>query len=78
MIALGLACCGPVPQPFRAGEQMRLDNTLLTVPGGQGVFVATVEGPEGWVGQAFATAMSTAPPPPGHRRRRPLVERQGA
>ncbi len=60
IIVLVLASCGPVPQPFRTEGLSRLDNPLLTVPGGEGVFVATVEGPEGWVGQALATAMSTA------------------
>ncbi len=60
IIVLVLASCGPVPQPFRTEGPTRLDNPLLTVPGGEGVFVATVEGPEGWIGQALATAMSTA------------------
>ena len=59
-IILVLASCGPVPQPFRTEGIWRLDNPLLTVPGGEGVFVTTVEGPEGWVGQALATALSTA------------------
>ena len=63
MAALLLGSCGQIgsiPQPFQAPEDAKRGNALLTVPGAGGVFVATIEGPAGWVGEAFATAMAAA------------------
>lgn len=41
---LGLAACGPVPQPFRAAPGDKAGNPLLAIPDGVGVTVAPISG----------------------------------
>ena len=57
---LTLTACGSVPQPFRAPEFSKRHNEFLLAPNSVGVVVRRIEGPVGWVGEAFAAAMATA------------------
>lgn len=43
-LLVGLAGCGPVPQPFRAAPGAKADNPLLAIPDGAGVTVAPISG----------------------------------
>jgi hypothetical protein len=58
--AVTLAACGSVPQPFRPPEFSKRHNEFLLAPNSLGVVVRRIEGPVGWVGEAFAAAMAAA------------------
>ena len=58
--AVMLAACGSVPQPFRPPEFSKRHNEFLLAPNSAGVVVRRIEGPVGWVGEAFAAAMAAA------------------
>jgi hypothetical protein len=58
--AVTLTACGSVPQPFRPPEFSKRHNEFLLAPNSVGVVVRRIEGPVGWVGEAFAAAMAAA------------------
>ena len=53
-----MSACGSVPQPFRPLESAKQHSDYLLAPDSLGVVVRRIEGPVGWVGDAFATAMA--------------------
>ena len=50
------AACGQVPQPFQKTELQKAKDTKLVAPDSRSLFVKGINGPVGWVGNAFAKA----------------------
>ena len=50
------AACGQVPQPFQKTELQKAKDTKLLAPESRSLFVKGINGPVGWVGNAFAKA----------------------
>ena len=50
------AACGQVPQPFQKTELQKAKDTKLLAPVSRSLFVKGINGPVGWVGNAFAKA----------------------
>ena len=50
------AACGQVPQPFQKTELQKAKDTKLLAPDSRSLFVKGINGPVGWVGNAFAKA----------------------
>ena len=50
------ASCGQVPQPFQKTELQKAKDTKLLAPDSRSLFVKGINGPVGWVGNAFAKA----------------------
>ena len=50
------AACGQVPQPFQKTELQKAKDTKLLAPSSRSLFVKGINGPVGWVGNAFAKA----------------------
>ena len=50
------AACGQVPQPFQKTELQKAKDTKLLAPLSRSLFVKGINGPVGWVGNAFAKA----------------------
>ena len=50
------AACGQVPQPFQKTELQKAKDTKLLAPDSKSLFVKGINGPVGWVGNAFAKA----------------------
>lgn len=50
------AACGQVPQPFQKTELQKAKDTKLLAPSSRSFFVKGINGPVGWVGNAFAKA----------------------
>ena len=48
--------CGQVPQPFQKTELQKAKDTKLLAPSSRSFFVKGINGPVGWVGNAFAKA----------------------
>ena len=48
--------CGQVPQPFQKTELQKAKDTKLLAPSSRSLFVKGINGPVGWVGNAFAKA----------------------
>ena len=60
LIALAIAGCQPVPQPFQPGTAQKTSNPLLDLPDRSGVVVRPVAGMPGESGRALAEEMATA------------------
>ena len=58
LLIITCAACGHVPQPFQKTESQKAKNTKLLVPESRSLFVKGINGPVGWVGNAFAKAMA--------------------
>ena len=48
--------CGQVPQPFQKTELQKAKDTKLLAPSSRSFYVKGINGPVGWVGNAFAKA----------------------
>ncbi|MFN3461461.1 MAG: hypothetical protein ACK4ZN_10675 [Oceanibaculum sp.] len=60
LLALTLAACQPLPQPFQPADKDRAANPLLEIPGGEGVMVLPVVGTAPEAGQEAAIALARA------------------
>jgi len=52
--------CGPIPQPF---QKKTINDGITNIPiasGSAGILIKGIEGPVGWVGDAFAEAMASS------------------
>ena len=56
LLIITCAACGHVPQPFQKSELQKVEDTELLAPAGRSLFVKGINGPVGWVGNAFAKA----------------------
>ena len=56
LLIITCAACGQVPQPFQKTELQKAKDTKLLAPSSRGLFVKGINGPVGWVGNAFAKA----------------------
>ncbi len=56
LLIITCAACGHVPQPFQKTESQKAKDTKLLAPASRSLFVKGVNGPVGWVGNAFAKA----------------------
>lgn len=60
LLALTLAACQPLPQPFQPADKDRAANPLLDLPGGEGVMVLPVVGTAPEAGQEATIALARA------------------
>ena len=56
LLIITCAACGQVPQPFQKTELQKAKDTKLLAPSSRSLFVKGINGPVGWVGNAFAKA----------------------
>tara|TARA_Y100000589_G_scaffold201869_1_gene190460 strand:+ start:471 stop:1361 length:891 start_codon:yes stop_codon:yes gene_type:complete len=56
LLIITCAACGHVPQPFQKSELQKVEDTKLLAPASRSLFVKGINGPVGWVGNAFAKA----------------------
>ena len=56
LLMITCAACGQVPQPFQKTELQKAKDTKLVAPDSRSLFVKGINGPVGWVGNAFAKA----------------------
>ena len=56
LLIITCAACGQVPQPFQKTELQKAKDTALLAPSSRSLFVKGINGPVGWVGNAFAKA----------------------
>ena len=56
LLIITCAACGQVPQPFQKTELQKAKDTKLLAPSSRSFFVKGINGPVGWVGNAFAKA----------------------
>jgi hypothetical protein len=56
VVIIFCAACGQVPQPFQKTELQKAKDTKLLAPESRSLFVKGINGPVGWVGNAFAKA----------------------
>ena len=56
LLIITCAACGQVPQPFHKTELQKAKDTKLSAPANRSLFVKGINGPVGWVGNAFAKA----------------------
>ena len=56
LLIITCAACGQVPQPFQKTKLQKAKDTKLLAPSSRSLFVKGINGPVGWVGNAFATA----------------------
>ena len=56
ILIITCAACGQVPQPFQKTELQKAKDTKLLAPSSRSLFVKGINGPVGWVGNAFAKA----------------------
>ena len=56
LVIFTCAACGQVPQPFQKTELQKAKDTKLLAPSSRSLFVKGINGPVGWVGNAFAKA----------------------
>ena len=56
VVIIFCAACGQVPQPFQKTELQKAKDTKLLAPVSRSLFVKGINGPVGWVGNAFAKA----------------------
>ncbi|MEP3114723.1 hypothetical protein [Nisaea sp.] len=58
LLMLLLTGCGEIPRPFGQEPFNKPNIAFLLAPEAAGIFVESVEGPVGWVGEAMAAALS--------------------
>ena len=56
LLMITCAACGQVPQPFQKTELQKVKDRELLAPANRSLFVKGINGPVGWVGNAFAKA----------------------
>ena len=56
LLIITCAACGQVPQPFQKTKLQKAKDTKLLAPSSRSLFVKGINGPVGWVGNAFAKA----------------------
>jgi len=56
LLIITCAACGQVPQPFQKTELQKVKDRKLLAPANRSLFVKGINGPVGWVGNAFAKA----------------------
>ena len=56
LLIITCAACGQVPQPFQKTELQKVKDRELLAPANRSLFVRGINGPVGWVGNAFAKA----------------------
>jgi len=56
LLIITCAACGQVPQPFQKTESQKVKDRELLAPANRSLFVKGINGPVGWVGNAFAKA----------------------
>ena len=56
LLIITCAACGQVPQPFQKTELQKVKDRELLAPANRSLFVKGINGPVGWVGNAFAKA----------------------
>ena len=56
LLIITCAACGQVPQPFQKTELQKVKDRELLAPTNRSLFVKGINGPVGWVGNAFAEA----------------------
>ena len=56
LLIITCASCGQVPQPFQKTILQKVKDTKLLAPSSRSLFVKGINGPVGWVGNAFAKA----------------------
>ena len=56
LLIITCAACGQVPQPFQKTELQKAKDTKLLAPSSRSFYVKGINGPVGWVGNAFAKA----------------------
>ena len=56
LLIITCAACGQVPQPFQKIELQKVKDRELLAPANRSLFVRGINGPVGWVGNAFAKA----------------------
>ena len=56
ILIITCAACGQVPQPFQKTELQKVKDRELLAPTNRSLFVKGINGPVGWVGNAFAKA----------------------
>ena len=57
---MGCIACGQIPQPFQKSELQKAADSQLLAPESGSLIVKGINGPVGWVGNAFATATADA------------------
>ncbi|MBH67573.1 MAG: hypothetical protein CMM58_04400 [Rhodospirillaceae bacterium] len=58
VLCLGLSACGSIPQPFSKTELQKRNIDVLFAPESSSLIVKGINGPVGWVSDAFAEAMA--------------------
>ena len=56
LLIITCAACGQVPQPFQKTKLQKAKDTKLLAPSSRSLFIKGINGPVGWVGNAFAKA----------------------
>ena len=60
LICMNCVACGQIPQPFQKSKLQKAADNQLFAPASGSLIVKGINGPVGWVGNAFATATADA------------------